>query len=39
MKVEPKAGHYKFIYSNFSIDLIYIEECDINTTMIVYTLN
>lgn len=37
--VEPKAGHYKFFYSTFSIDLIYIEEGGINTAMIVYTLN
>ena len=35
--VEPKAGHYKFFYSTFSIDLIYIEEGGINTAMIVYT--
>lgn len=36
-RVEPKPGHYKFYYSNFIIDLIYIEENGNNTAMIVYT--
>ena len=37
IRVEPKSGHYKFFYSTFLVDLIYIEEDGINTAMIVYT--
>lgn len=36
--VEPKSGHYKFYYSNFTIDLIYIAEGQNKTAMIVYKL-
>ena len=36
--VDPKPGHYKFYYSYFTIDLIYIEEGRLNTAMVVYKL-
>lgn len=36
-RVDPKTGHYKFYYSNFIVDLIYIEENGNKTAMIVYT--
>ncbi|MBP3890296.1 MAG: hypothetical protein J6D01_03685 [Muribaculaceae bacterium] len=36
--VVPKAGHYKFYYSYFTIDVIYIEEGRQNTAMVVYKL-
>lgn len=36
--VDPKPGYYKFYYSYFSIDLIYIEDSGTNTAMVVYKL-
>ena len=36
--VEPKPGHYKFYYSYFTIDHIYIEEGANKTAMTVYRL-
>lgn len=36
--IEHKLGHYKFYYSFFSVDVIYIEENQLNTAMVVYKL-
>lgn len=36
--VDPQIGHYKFYYSYFTIDLIYIEEGIKKTAMAVYKL-
>lgn len=36
-RIETNPGHYKFHYSYFTVDLIYVEENGINTAMIVYT--
>lgn len=36
--VDPQVGHYKFYYSYFTIDLIYIEEGKKKTAMAVYKL-
>lgn len=32
-----EAGHYTYIYSNFKVELIYVDENGLNTALIVYS--